>query len=59
MQVDEEGAEAAAATAIKICLTSAILNTPEFIVDHPFAFFIITKTGIPVFMGHVVKPESK
>ncbi len=35
------------------------MPTPDFIVDHPFIFFIVTKTGFPVFMGHVVEPKTK
>ncbi|KAL5104175.1 Serpin B10 [Taenia crassiceps] len=53
IEVNEEGAEAAAATGIAVvpmCLR------PDFTVDHPFLFFIVTETGVPAFMGHVVNP---
>ncbi|KAM7533949.1 hypothetical protein Aperf_G00000107526 [Anoplocephala perfoliata] len=53
IEVNEEGAEAAAGTGISISLMS--LN-PSFTVDHPFLFFIVTSSGVPAFMGHVVNP---
>ncbi len=53
-QVNEEGAEAAAATGVKEVLRS---RPPRLRVNHPFLFFIISETDFPVFMGHVVKPE--
>ncbi|EUB62104.1 serine protease inhibitor [Echinococcus granulosus] len=59
IDVDEEGAEAAAATAMPMMVRCMPAPPVDFIVDHPFIFFIVTKTGIPVFMGHVVHPESK
>ncbi|VDD78798.1 unnamed protein product [Mesocestoides corti] len=52
-RVNEEGAEAAAATGMTI---SACCLSPQFIVDRPFLFFIVTETGFPAFMGHVVNP---
>ena len=59
IDVDEEGAEAAAATAAVIMLRSMPMPPAKFYLDHPFLFFILTKTGIPVFMGHVVEPTAK
>uniref|UniRef100_A0A5K3G0P4 SERPIN domain-containing protein n=1 Tax=Mesocestoides corti TaxID=53468 RepID=A0A5K3G0P4_MESCO len=53
IEVNEEGAEAAAATGMTI---SACCLSPQFIVDRPFLFFIVTETGFPAFMGHVVNP---
>ncbi len=53
-QVNEEGAEAAAATGVKEVLRC---RPPRLHVNHPFLFFIISETDFPVFMGHVVKPE--
>ncbi len=53
-QVNEEGAEAAATTGCRIGLSSM---PPSLNVNHPFLFFIVSDTGYPVFMGHVVKPE--
>ncbi len=56
LQVNEEGAEAAAASGVKEVFCSV---SPKFNVDHPFLFFIVSDTGYPVFMGHIVKPECK
>ncbi|VDL40117.1 unnamed protein product [Hymenolepis diminuta] len=53
IEVDEEGAEAAAATGISIM---PVCIPPKFIVDHPFLFLIITFSGVPAFMGHVINP---
>ncbi len=52
--VDEEGTEAAAATAVGVVLTSA----PEpFVVDRPFLFFIEhTATKNVLFLGRYVSP---
>lgn len=57
VQVDEEGTEAAAVTAVSIGTTS-IGPDPGFFmtVDRPFLFFIREKsTGTALFMGTVVK----
>ncbi len=57
--VDEEGSEAAAATAI-IMKTKGIHKAPhyiEFRADHPFIFMIRDrKSGVVLFMGRVMKP---
>ncbi len=59
--VDEEGTEAAAATAVIMRLT-AVLNEPpkpEFKADHPFIFFIVDKrAGTILFMGRVTDPTK-
>ncbi|XP_022098741.1 leukocyte elastase inhibitor-like isoform X2 [Acanthaster planci] len=56
LEVNEEGSEAAAATAVTISARS-ISHTPEFIADHPFLFFIIdSKTKAIIFMGNYRKP---
>lgn len=59
IDIDEEGAEAAAATAIPMMMRCMPRPPPEFVVDHPFIFFIVNNAGLPVFMGHVVDPELK
>ena len=56
--VDEEGTEAAAATAVIIKLTSAIPSN-IFRADHPFIFLIQDKeTGIILFIGRVNDPSE-
>lgn len=55
--VDEEGTEAAAATAVVIDLDSAP-PPAELIVDRPFLFAIIDRpTGATLFIGRVVDPS--
>ena len=57
VSVDEEGTEAAAATAVLMELTSAPANPIRLVVDHPFLFLIRdTQTNSILFMGRVVKP---
>lgn len=58
IEVNEEGAEAAAATAVIINDTSSVDFEPtSFTADHPFVFFIIdNKTGMTVFTGKVENP---
>lgn len=56
--VDEEGTEAAAATAVVIRTESAAL-TEEFTVDRPFLFVIHDlEHGTPLFVGRVVDPSA-
>ena len=56
IEVNEEGTEAAAATAIIIGVT-AIQEPTTFIADHPFIFLIQQKeTGAVLFMGKVMNP---
>ncbi len=51
-KVDEEGAEAAAATVMSCCLmSSAYAPSTCFAVDHPFLFFILS--GSRTFDRHV------
>ena len=58
--VDEDGTEAAAATAVVVGVppTSAPPTPTPFIVDRPFLFFIRDKTGSVLFSGHVVDPSK-
>ncbi|CAN6282246.1 unnamed protein product [Urochloa humidicola] len=58
VEVNEEGTEAAAATAIVCRVTSVGYRmTTDFIADHPFIFLIREdKTGVVLFVGHVVNP---
>ena len=56
VKVDEEGTEAAAATAVGAGTTS-VSPKKEFRADHPFIFIIQEKeTGNILFMGRVVDP---
>ncbi len=56
VDVNEEGTEAAAATAV-VMRMKAIMRIPVFRADHPFIFMIIhKKSGSILFMGRMVKP---
>jgi len=59
--VDENGAEAAGATAVVMRATTAIQEEPSvrFQADHPFLFLIReTKTGQTLFLGRVGNPTD-
>jgi serpin B len=57
IEVNEEGAEAAAATAIQIMpLSATFVRYAYFTADHPFLFLLKTKTEI-LFMGRYVLPK--
>ena len=62
VEVNEEGTEAAAATAVVMKLAAAPANPdpiPVFRADHPFIFIIQDdETGSILFMGRVVNPTS-
>ncbi|CAL8353405.1 unnamed protein product [Lota lota] len=54
MELNEEGAEAAAATAVII----SRLSTPIFSIDRPFFFTLVDdKTKVPILMGVVNNPN--
>ncbi|XBB67864.1 serpin family protein [Nocardioides sp. WV_118_6] len=56
--VDEEGTEAAAATAVVMTETSAPLTEP-FVVDRPFLFVVHDVAhGTPLFVGRVTDPTA-
>jgi serpin B len=61
IDVDEQGTEAAAATAIGM-RPMALRREPEPIpltVDRPFLFAIIdTSSGLPLFLGQVTRPAA-
>ncbi len=57
--VDEEGTEAAAATAVLMETTSAPMHDVYFIVDRPFIFIIRdTVSGQVLFIGRVLNPAE-
>ena len=59
IEVQEEGTEAAAATAIEMSRTSAPPNPEPFRVDRPFLFYILDyATGAILFQGRIVDPRS-
>ncbi len=58
IEVNEEGTEAAAVTAVTVGTTS-IGPSSEFRADHPFIFIIKEKyTGAIMFMGKIAVPET-
>ncbi|MBN1940932.1 MAG: serpin family protein [Candidatus Diapherotrites archaeon] len=59
VKVDEEGTEAAAATAIIMGITTAMPNYKIFRADHPFIFIIQEKgNGGILFMGKMGNPNA-
>jgi serpin B len=59
IDVDEQGTEAAAATAVMIRTMAAMRSPPPItvVVDRPFLFAIVdTATSLPVFLGQVSRP---
>ncbi len=59
VSVDEEGTEAAAATAVVMKLTSMPVDPLEISVDRPFLFLIRDRvTGSVLFIGKVVNPAQ-
>ena len=58
VSVDEEGTEAAAATAVVMSLSAAPEEPVEFTADRPFVFLIRDNlTGTILFVGRVVNPR--
>jgi len=59
VEVNEEGTDAAAATAIGMHLGCFVRDpSPNFRADHPFLFFIFDNmTGSVLFLGRVIQPE--
>ena len=59
VSVDEEGTEAAAATAVVMKLTSMPVDPLQISVDRPFLFLIRDRiTGSVLFVGRVVNPAQ-
>lgn len=61
VSVDEEGTEAAAATAVVMAETSAPIDEPvELTVDRPYLFWIVDEpTGAVLFLGRVLDPLAE
>ena len=60
IEVNEEGSEAAGATAVIMGTKSVAPKTPEFKADRPFTFLIRHKpTGAILFMGRIANPAVK
>ncbi len=58
LEVNEEGTEAAAATAVIVGVTAVQTQPFEMVVDHPFFLAIQDEpTGAILFMGTIVDPE--
>ena len=56
--VDEQGTEAAAATAVVVGTTAMPLENAKMVIDHPFLFLIRNKvSGTILFIGRVVNPK--
>jgi serpin B len=61
VEVSEEGAEAAAVTAITARTTTAFRPPPaSFTIDRPFLFYIVdSRTGAILFQGRIADPRAK
>ncbi len=62
LKVDEQGAEAAAATAVLTArIVCGVMGPPPVpvIFDHPSIVAITDKAGVPLFLGRVSNPENK
>ncbi|MEA2554643.1 MAG: hypothetical protein QOJ65_2819 [Fimbriimonadaceae bacterium] len=59
IEVDEKGTKAAAATAVRIGITSVQLDPPQFIADRPFAFLILHNPTKAIIFAGVVNDPTK
>lgn len=59
VEVNEEGTEAAAATAVTMTRATALPRTTTFVADHPFIFLIRDRvTGAVLFLGRMADPRG-
>ena len=59
IEVDEQGTEAAAATALTGVVSAPQPPDTVFRADRPFAFAVVhTPTGLPLFVGRVTDPAQ-
>lgn len=57
IEVDEDGAEADAATAVVFQMQQCSIRPVNFVADHPFMFAVVEDlSGAVLFLGHVVNP---
>ena len=57
--VDENGTEAAAATAMSVSATGAPVDPVRIVIDRSFLFAVHdTRTGAPLFLGQVIDPTT-
>ncbi len=58
IELDKNGTKAAAATALVMKASSALIDEPEDVfLDRPFLYALVdTKTGIPLFAGVIYRP---
>ena len=60
IKVDEEGTEAAAATAVVVKRKRRVARSEQFVVNRPFVFAIYhTQLHCPVFVGQVTRPNTR
>ena len=60
IEVEEEGTTAAAVTVVRFTKKSKRPRVTQFIVDHPFLFFLRDlETGILLFQGRIVDPTKE
>ncbi|MEZ4384939.1 MAG: serpin family protein [Nannocystaceae bacterium] len=59
VEVNEEGTEAAAATAVVMTRSAAVAPAARFVADHPFVFAIRERqTGAVLFLGRLMNPNA-
>jgi serpin B len=56
--IQENGVEAAAATAVSLAAGVAPAQPPQMVVDHPFLVSIVDSTGAVLFLGHIEDPTQ-
>ncbi|MBR4224944.1 MAG: hypothetical protein IKR73_09050, partial [Oscillospiraceae bacterium] len=56
VQIDEEGCNASAITAMIACGAAMPQDSAEIVFDRPFIFQIMTEKGLPLFIGIVNEP---
>ena len=58
-EVNEKGSEGAGVASVSFSVRTIILDTPTFVMDHPFVFFLKDSlTGLTLFAGRVSNPNQ-